>query len=406
MKFHQFISLIILIFNSKIGDGSLAETKLFTDLLKGYNPLERPVQNSSEPLEVKIKLFLQQILDVDEKNQIVSVNAWLSYTWFDHKLQWEPKKYGGIQDIRFPGSSDHIWKPDVLLYNSAAEDFDSTFKSNLLTYHTGTVVWIPPGVLKFVCQLDVTWFPFDDQVCEMKFGSWTFHGKAIDLQIDDDSNGRFNLIIPSLLISLMAILGFMFPPDAGEKITLEVTILLAIVFFLSMVSEMTPPTSEAVPLIGVFFSCCMLVVSASVVFTIVVLNLHFRSADSHEMNPVVRRVLLEFLPWLLFMSRPGYKFVKANVIDNTDKMPKKPKNPCNLPSNHAGYEAQILLLHSVHTELRKVVAFYNKEEHDERIQTDWRFAAMVVDRACLLLFTVFIVISILAIMMSAPHIIA
>lgn len=30
----------------------------------------------------------------------------------------------------------------------------------------------------------------------------------------------FNLIIPSLLISLMAILGFMFPPDAGEKITL------------------------------------------------------------------------------------------------------------------------------------------------------------------------------------------
>uniref|UniRef100_A0A1I7U470 Neur_chan_LBD domain-containing protein n=1 Tax=Caenorhabditis tropicalis TaxID=1561998 RepID=A0A1I7U470_9PELO len=346
MKFHQFISLIILIFNSKIGDGSLAETKLFTDLLKGYNPLERPVQNSSEPLEVKIKLFLQQILDVDEKNQIVSVNAWLSYTWFDHKLQWEPKKYGGIQDIRFPGSSDHIWKPDVLLYNSAAEDFDSTFKSNLLTYHTGTVVWIPPGVLKFVCQLDVTWFPFDDQVCEMKFGSWTFHGKAIDLQIDDDSNGR------------------------------------------------------------VFFSCCMLVVSASVVFTIVVLNLHFRSADSHEMNPVVRRVLLEFLPWLLFMSRPGYKFVKANVIDNTDKMPKKPKNPCNLPSNHAGYEAQILLLHSVHTELRKVVAFYNKEEHDERIQTDWRFAAMVVDRACLLLFTVFIVISILAIMMSAPHIIA
>lgn len=76
-----------------------------------------------------------------------------------------------------------------MIHFSAAEDFDSTFKSNLLTYHTGTVVWIPPGVLKFVCQLDVTWFPFDDQVCEMKFGSWTFHGYAIDLQIDDDTNG-------------------------------------------------------------------------------------------------------------------------------------------------------------------------------------------------------------------------
>uniref|UniRef100_A0A1I7XPJ2 Neur_chan_LBD domain-containing protein n=1 Tax=Heterorhabditis bacteriophora TaxID=37862 RepID=A0A1I7XPJ2_HETBA len=106
----------------------------------GYNPLERPVENSSLPLVVKIKLFLQQILDVDEKNQLVSINAWLSYTWKDYKLRWDPDHYGGIQDVRFPGGSDHIWKPDILLYNS-----------------TGEVTWIPPGVLKFVCKLDVTW---------------------------------------------------------------------------------------------------------------------------------------------------------------------------------------------------------------------------------------------------------
>lgn len=74
---NSILSLVII--HSNLCDGSVAETKLFTDLLKGYNPLERPVQNSSQPLEVKIKLFLQQILDVDEKNQIVSVNAWLSY---------------------------------------------------------------------------------------------------------------------------------------------------------------------------------------------------------------------------------------------------------------------------------------------------------------------------------------
>ncbi|KAK6731324.1 hypothetical protein RB195_007660 [Necator americanus] len=72
-------------------------------------------------------MFLQQILDVDEKNQLVSVNAWLSYTWQDYNLIWDPTKYEGIQDIRFPGSADHIWRPDILLYNSAAEDFDSTF---------------------------------------------------------------------------------------------------------------------------------------------------------------------------------------------------------------------------------------------------------------------------------------
>ena len=26
------------------------------------------------------------------------------------------------------------------------------------------------------CLIDITWFPFDDQNCEMKFGSWTYNG--------------------------------------------------------------------------------------------------------------------------------------------------------------------------------------------------------------------------------------
>lgn len=54
-----------------------------------------------------------------------------------------------------------------------------------------------------------------------------------------------------------------------------------------MVSNATPPTSEAVPLLGVFFSFHMIVVSASVVFSVMVLNLHYRTPDTHEMSPLV-----------------------------------------------------------------------------------------------------------------------
>ncbi|PIO74385.1 Cation transporter family protein [Teladorsagia circumcincta] len=440
---------------------SLAETRLYNDLLNGYNPLERPVENASQPLVVKIKMFLQQILDVDEKNQLISVNAWLSYSWQDYKLVWDPTKYDGIENVRFPGTADHIWKPDILLYNSAAEDFDSTYKSNLLVYATGDVNWIPPGVLKFVCKLDVTWFPFDDQICEMKFGSWTFHGDAIDLQIQTENtsdshsmdlstyvvNGEwdlisspalrevkyykccpepyptvkyflhlrrrtlyygFNLIIPSLLICLMTVLGFSLPPDAGEKITLEMTILLAIVFFLSMVSEMTPPTSDAVPLIGVFFSCCMLVISASVVFTVLILNLHFRGPDTHEMSPIMHKVFMEWLPWILCMSRPGYTFIGGVAI--ADELPLKTKMERlpidDFPATNPVIEAQIALLHKVYDEVSEICAYLEKEEKEERVQADWKFAAMAVDRACLIMFTVFIVLSTVAIFLSAPHIVA
>ncbi|CAM6005910.1 unnamed protein product [Sphagnum balticum] len=94
--------------------------------------------------------------------------------------------------------------------------------------------------------------------------------------------------------------------------------MLAISFFLSIVADMSPPTSEAVPLLGglrscnyadrsfvvplayaafktqtsrpnsgVFFSTCMMVVAASVVMTVVVLNYHHRNADTHEMGDLV-----------------------------------------------------------------------------------------------------------------------
>ena len=38
-----------------------------------------------------------------------------------------------------------IWTPDLLLYNSANEDFESTYPSHLIVRHNGDVDWIPPG---------------------------------------------------------------------------------------------------------------------------------------------------------------------------------------------------------------------------------------------------------------------
>lgn len=40
------------------------ERQLLDDLLNDYNPLERPVSNESDPLEVTFGITLQQIIDV------------------------------------------------------------------------------------------------------------------------------------------------------------------------------------------------------------------------------------------------------------------------------------------------------------------------------------------------------
>ena len=73
-----------------------------------------------------------------------------------------------------------------------------------------------------------------------------------------------NLIMPCALIASMAVLGFYFPPESGEKVALGITILMSLTFFMSVVSDMQPPSSET-PLIGAYFSCIMIMVASSVV---------------------------------------------------------------------------------------------------------------------------------------------
>lgn len=46
--------------------------------------------------------------------------------------------------------------------------------SNALVYKHGNLDWIPPAIYKSSCSIDVEYFPFDEQICDLKFGSWTY----------------------------------------------------------------------------------------------------------------------------------------------------------------------------------------------------------------------------------------
>lgn len=56
------------------------------------------------------------------------------------------------------------------------------------------------GVLKSTCAIDVRWFPFDIQRCDLQFGSWTYDGWSLDLQmLETDTteyitNGEWDLV--------------------------------------------------------------------------------------------------------------------------------------------------------------------------------------------------------------------
>ena len=61
-------------------------------------------------------------------------------------------------------------------YFSADGNFEVTLATKATLYHTGDVEWKPPAIYHSSCEMDVEYFPFDEQTCVMKFGSWTYDG--------------------------------------------------------------------------------------------------------------------------------------------------------------------------------------------------------------------------------------
>ncbi len=66
----------------------------------------------------------------------------------------------------------------------SADDFTEGFmQSKAMVNFDGNVFWPPPAKLRSSCKIDITYFPFDDQKCKMKFGSWTYDGFQVSTSV-------------------------------------------------------------------------------------------------------------------------------------------------------------------------------------------------------------------------------
>ena len=59
------------------------------------------------------------------------------------------------------------------------------------------------------CEMDVEYFPFDEQTCVMKFGSWTYDGSKVDLRHQEEEQVwkfYFFLLLHCLSVSFIKVL--------------------------------------------------------------------------------------------------------------------------------------------------------------------------------------------------------
>lgn len=249
--------------------------------------------------------------------------------------------------------------------SSADGHFEVQLFTKATLLYTGLIIWEPPAIYKSACIMNVEFFPFDVQKCGLKFGSWTYDGFEVDLvhvcAHDQDStdviqNGMdfsefyqnvewdivsatakksikryicciepypdltfyitmrrktlfhtVNLILPCVVISFLTVLVFYLPSDSEEKITLCISVLLSLTVFFLLLTEIIPPTSIVIPLIGKYLLFTMILVTLSIIVTVFILTVHFRSPATHKMSPWTRAAFLKILPKMFLMHRPIMK---------------------------------------------------------------------------------------------------
>ncbi|XP_053089659.1 acetylcholine receptor subunit beta isoform X2 [Pangasianodon hypophthalmus] len=360
--------------------------------------------------------------------------------------------------------------------------FEVALRVHVQVNSNGRVTWHPPALYRSSCGVKVTYFPFDWQNCTMVFKSFTYDSSEMELHHALDEKGNeireiiydtgfseggewhirhkptrknvkkedlyeditfyliierkpmyyvFNIILPCILITIIAIFNFYLPPDAGEKMGLTINVLLTLTVFLLLLADKVPETSLGVPIIVNYLMFTMVLVTCSVILSVVVLNLHHRSPSTHHMPLLVRKIFIHMLPPYLgllrpkvetpiSLERPHKKENHKSISRAADEYFIRKPNTCVLFPKPNRYQPDGLC-----TDLRKFIdgpSHYltlppelksaveaicyiaeqlQAEKDYEALKEDWQYVAMVVDRLFLWIFVIFTTVGTLAIFADA-----
>ncbi|PAV57982.1 hypothetical protein WR25_04425 [Diploscapter pachys] len=338
-------SLIYQTFDSKAQD---VMERLYSALLKGYSADIRPSITHTKPINVSVYFSLTQIIDMDERHQILTTSAWTRYEWNDFRLVWDPRMYDNVTRIHFPAAV--VWRPDVILLDNADEQYGKSItQTDVVVDYLGNINWATACLFTSSCPLDIKFYPFDRQTCVLKYGSWAYDGSKIDIQLGSETGDMsnyvmntewnvlrinaeknpiiysccpndpypivdilitierrpmfyvFNLIIPCVLISLIALLSFYMPSNEGEKVTL-----------------------------GTYYGITIVIVALSTAMSVFTLNIHHSGDHGEQVPPFLQIFAFKILSKVLFIELVPYHSINRHVKFMYEKEHPNEKENLNL----------------------------------------------------------------------------
>jgi len=149
--------------------------RLLHHLFSNHSRYVRPVTHPSIPVNATFGMEVIQILGIDDRKQLMTIKVWIFQTWTNMLMKWDPSRWGGVEELMVHAGD--VWVPDIVLYTAAGDGGAgdggmSEYKTEITMYANGLHYWSLPAVFTSTCAINVEYFPFDRQLCTMKFGSW------------------------------------------------------------------------------------------------------------------------------------------------------------------------------------------------------------------------------------------
>ncbi len=142
-----------------------------------------PPMVDNKPVNVKIGLFLTNLIDVDEVKERFEISGYLSKTWKDPRLAFSPA--GGATERSY--NLDSIWSPRVLMINAAARREKITV--NVKGDPDGTIHYLELFQAELTTSLFLEAFPFDTQSLEVFVAPFLDERNTTTLEYDNKLSG-------------------------------------------------------------------------------------------------------------------------------------------------------------------------------------------------------------------------
>lgn len=160
----------------------LLKSELYHNNLIPSSPHANKSLVGQEPLKMLVNLGFRSIDQINDKQTEFTVTVSFRLKWKDIRLRYEAGSQSGYVTIHddFPYKP---WVPDILVGMERTSVVHSVISRKNVFYRIfpdGTVLSSAHVTLTTSCGMQFLWFPFDEQTCVLRIGTWAYQVSSLD----------------------------------------------------------------------------------------------------------------------------------------------------------------------------------------------------------------------------------